>query len=733
MATSAGHAPSGLEDHQQIRLACQACQRKKIKCDRSFPCGQCTRSSLQCVPSTRKPRTRHVGKRAVDSELRNRISKLEGLVESLSGEVGMASGSPGPEDYTPAGESARMPQPVQEDPDSMASPTVGKYIGSTFWSSLTTEVQALRDALEEDPGDDEPEPTSPTTSSNGLNAAPPANEYDFIICPPTSIYVMPGALEEPSPQMQAILYGTFIENVAPMFKVFHIPTLRRFVERGMPYLGQDPSSLPNRAVKASLWFSAVNTISDNECQVRFHQPRATLMQQYRRIVDVLLAQADVMNTSDLAVLQAFVTTLIASRISDVSRRAWTMTALVVRIARAMDLHHEAPGRTPFETELRRRAWYAIRFLDIFTAMDRATEPIVTGGSHTTPRTNNVNDSEFDEDSTVIPHHENKLTDMAFALLASEATGVTQRLNTPEIKPSGDTWQLRLEIAQNFGKQVHEKYVQHCDMSVPFHRLISAIAKSMSAGMVLRAVRPMQRHVSSVPPRIDSPYVLRIAVDALRENEKIYEDPEAERWRWLVWVQWHPLAVALAGLCSIRGAPIAAEAWSVVDKAYTRHSMHVADTRNGMLWRPIEKLYKKARSFRDAGQRSPQPVKKQTQAPPADLNSSSLPSSYNHLPFQNPVPPFSETPAPPDPMMITSPMHFNAMTASTDFNFANDPLTTATAAGPPPGDANSWLDWENIMSDFESMPMEIGDEFSMQAYQNLSEAQRWPNVLHNDLV
>ncbi|KAI6903070.1 hypothetical protein KC318_g631 [Hortaea werneckii] len=662
----------------------------------------------------------------------NRISKLEGLVESLSGEVGMASGSPGPEDSSPAEESASIPQQAASDPDNTASPTVGKYMGSTFWSSLTTEVQALRDALEEDQGDDEPEPTSPTTSSNGLNAAPSANEYDFIICPPTSIYVMPGALEEPSPQMQAILYGTFIENVAPMFKVFHIPTLRRFVERGMPYLGQDPGSLPNRAVKASLWFSAVNTISDNECQVRFHQTRATLMQQYRRIVDVLLAQADVMNTSDLAVLQAFVTTLIASRISNVSRRAWTMTALVVRIARAMDLHHEVPGRTAFETELRRRAWHAIRFLDVFTAMDRATEPIITGGSYTTPRPNNVNDSEFDDTSNIIPNHENRLTDMAFALLASEATGVTQRLNTPEIKPSGDTWQLRLEIAQSFGKQVHEKYVQHCDMSIPFHRLISAIAKSMSAGMVLRAVRPMQRHVSSVPPRIDSPYVLRIAVDALRENEKIYEDPEAERWRWLVWVQWHPLAVALAGLCSIRGAPLAAEAWSVVDKSYTRHSMHVADTRNGMLWRPIEKLYKKAQSFRDAGKRSPQPVAKQTLTPPADLNSSVPPPFYNPPSFQNSLPPFPDNPAPLDPMMITSPMHFNAMTASPDFNFANDPLMNP-AAPPPAGDANSWLDWENIMSDFESMPMDVGDDFSAQAYPSLPEGQRWPNVLHNDLV
>jgi len=305
-STSAVHPTNG-DDSQHIRLACQACQRKKIKCDRNFPCGQCGRSNLQCTPSTRKPRARHAGKRAIDSELRNRITKLETLVESLSGEVGVQAEDLGGE----AGLPGDTPRKTSESPEaeSAASPSVGKYIGSTFWGSLATEVQALKDALEEDQQEDEAEPTSPTTMTSGMNA-PTANDYDLLICPPNAIYVMPGALNEPSPQMQSILYGTFIQNVAPMFKIFHIPTLRAFLERGEPYLGQEPTSLANRAVKASLWYAAINTISDVECQARFGQPRADLKQQYRRAADVLLAQADLMSTRDLAVVQAFVTTLV---------------------------------------------------------------------------------------------------------------------------------------------------------------------------------------------------------------------------------------------------------------------------------------------------------------------------------------------------------------------------------------------------------------------------------------
>jgi len=60
-----------------------------------------------------------------------------------------------------------------------------------------------------------------------------------------------------------------------------------------------------------------------------------------------------------------------------------------------------------------------------------------------------------------------------------------------------------------------------------------------------------------------------------------------------------LAVALAGLCSIRSTPLASRAWYYVDKHYERSARYVADSRTGMLWKPVEKLYKKASAFRDS--------------------------------------------------------------------------------------------------------------------------------------
>lgn len=299
-------------ERHHIRLACRACQRKKIKCDRvsgsyvvhhmrhrwanktkNFPCGKCLRSSLQCVPSSGKPRARRAGKRAIDSELRSRITKLESLFESLSGEVGIENG-------VPAGESN-----ARSDAKESSSPAVGKYIGSQFWSSLTTEGSALRDALEDEQAEDEP--TSPSTLSGPGNA----KEYDLILCPPGSIYVMPGPLPEPTPELSATLCNIFCNNVDRTFKLYHTPTLRAFMIGGQPYLGHDPSAPCNKAVKAAVWFAAINTLTESQCQMTFGQSRWAQLQHFRKIVHVSMAQADLMNTTELSTFQALATYIVS--------------------------------------------------------------------------------------------------------------------------------------------------------------------------------------------------------------------------------------------------------------------------------------------------------------------------------------------------------------------------------------------------------------------------------------
>lgn len=298
---------NGTEDsHPTGRLACQNCQRKKIKCDRSYPCGQCTRSSLTCTASTRKQRARHAGKRAVDSELKNRISKLESLVESLSGDIGTTSSSTGSES------NAAELSPSQQPSGSGAAPSMRKYVASPFWTSLTSEVQALRDALEED---DEPEGETPESAPSG--STPPAGselsitEYDLIVCPPGRIYVMPGGLVEPTGKVANGIFEAYLTNVEPIFRLYHTPTLIASMRDGAPYLGQPWDSPGCQAVKRAVWMAGINSMSEQECLAVTGENKTDAINHYRRLVGISLAQADLVNTTDFATLQAFITYLVS--------------------------------------------------------------------------------------------------------------------------------------------------------------------------------------------------------------------------------------------------------------------------------------------------------------------------------------------------------------------------------------------------------------------------------------
>lgn len=71
-------------------LACILCQQRKVKCDRKFPCANCIKSRIQCVPAT--PNRRQP--RRSEQELSDRLRKYEELLhqnnipfERLSGEL----------------------------------------------------------------------------------------------------------------------------------------------------------------------------------------------------------------------------------------------------------------------------------------------------------------------------------------------------------------------------------------------------------------------------------------------------------------------------------------------------------------------------------------------------------------------------------------------------------------------------------------------------------------------
>ena len=59
-------------------LACTLCSQRKVKCDRKFPCANCTKVGAQCIPAALVPRQRK--RRFPERELLDRLQRYEGLL-----------------------------------------------------------------------------------------------------------------------------------------------------------------------------------------------------------------------------------------------------------------------------------------------------------------------------------------------------------------------------------------------------------------------------------------------------------------------------------------------------------------------------------------------------------------------------------------------------------------------------------------------------------------------------
>lgn len=64
--------------------SCLECRRRKIKCDRSFPCSYCVRSQIQCAyPPRRSERSIHHAHHSNDFDLPRRVERIESTLELL--------------------------------------------------------------------------------------------------------------------------------------------------------------------------------------------------------------------------------------------------------------------------------------------------------------------------------------------------------------------------------------------------------------------------------------------------------------------------------------------------------------------------------------------------------------------------------------------------------------------------------------------------------------------------
>ncbi|OHF03889.1 fungal specific transcription factor [Colletotrichum orchidophilum] len=455
----------------QHKQACSLCARRKIKCDKSEPCSNCTKAHAQCQyegPAPPRPR-----KRAADEELLARLASYEDLMRKHK------------VDFVPYshGWITSGPQGQIKQDDSRTTTSAGSSLnhqGSTsqvlkdipmatercLWSTLPTELMY------------------PPTQFL-------ARREDPLHVPTPSLHVlMTGVQPElsqlhPDPRHIYRFWQIFVESVNPLLKIVHVPTLQQQVlDASWNPAG---ASKPLTATLFAIYSLAVTSTSIDDCQATFGEARSTLMLRYRTAALRALIEADFLMTRDFDVLQALALFLFSDPDSELTS---TLTGAAIRIGQKMGLNRPKPDPkiSVFETEMRIRLWWQLTGLDcrvrvVKVAGMRLLPSEIEFGDIRLPL--NVNDADLHPEMTELPAEQSGPTEMLYVLMKFETYNIIRSSATAVTVydviihgPGKDKPPSKREddAIDEIEAIYHEKFIRHLDRNIPLHALVYTMTK-----------------------------------------------------------------------------------------------------------------------------------------------------------------------------------------------------------------------------------------------------------------
>ncbi len=127
----------------------------------------------------------------------------------------------------------------------------------------------------------------------------------------SSCVINPTLLEAPPKSVLTPLLDIYIYRVDSLLKVSHVPTLRSLLLPEDQALA-GPLGCPSReALKFAVCFTAVCTLTDAESQKMFMEEKAKTVNKFRVATEVMLSRANLLTTSEITVLQAFIIYLVS--------------------------------------------------------------------------------------------------------------------------------------------------------------------------------------------------------------------------------------------------------------------------------------------------------------------------------------------------------------------------------------------------------------------------------------
>lgn len=466
----AADRPSGqppARKRQRVRLSCLECRRRKLSCDRGFPCERCIRSGTPAccsyearngqlvkassgLPSSlaqldcRRP---ELAARQDDDRIRRlelEVCRLKNQLLQPAAAVASSSASPtGRKHEALAGAgpgNGLDPRPEVQECFEAAQASVDKeelrffrvkgfrtrYFGPRNASMAFVELTGLCPFMRETAD----QWLRPVAAHDRKDRKRRARERDlFFEQPDADLEALLPAKEDAD-----ALVEVYLDQFEQIHRIVHIPTFRRQYDSFW-----EPTGKPRQAAFTALVLAilAVASCVYNQGALRF----IGIMSSARHWAEKWITACDSWLSRQsqkhrrLIHFQLACLLYLGRRVNTIKKkRFWTSSGALVQDGISVGLHRE-PGLmagiiSPFNQEIRRRIWATIQEFDMQASFDHGLPTLISQLHYDTNPPHNIDDDEFDEDSTALPLSKapDHYTFSSFQNLARQSLGLRLELS-----------------------------------------------------------------------------------------------------------------------------------------------------------------------------------------------------------------------------------------------------------------------------------------------------------------
>ncbi|KAA8571960.1 hypothetical protein EYC84_001902 [Monilinia fructicola] len=456
-------------------LACMFCQQRKIKCDRKHPCSHCTKSRVQCVPATQVPRQRR--RRFPERELLDRLRQYEDLLRqnnikfeplhqaSSGGKESSQADNLGDSDD----EQPKIAGPNASSPSSNFS-SDRVYGVTNVWHAMSQEFREPDN--HSDSSDDD---VREADVKKAWDQVPENDNFLF----GSRITTVDISTLHPDPVQIFRLWQIYLENVNPLLKVTHTPSLQGLIIDAASNVSNIKPNL--EALMFGIYSMSISSLSVEDCQLMFSSSKTDLLTRYHfGCQQGLLNSGFLRNRDDMHCLTALFFYLLSIRTNSVPQSLSSMLAVAIRIAQRMGCHSELAlsKLSPLQAEMRRRLWWSLVLYDTRIGELSDSKHAILAPTWDCKIPLNASDSDFHMEMKDPPQIQGKPTEAIFTVLRCELADFIRNttfhlgFSNPALKPAAKDTQHDpsggdSELA-NLEKLIEDRYLQFCDPENPIH-------------------------------------------------------------------------------------------------------------------------------------------------------------------------------------------------------------------------------------------------------------------------